>query len=188
MKIKVKSLVLVFGLLALVIGISACGYVSSKGDGINVIPHSADWGFTNCLLCHSDGDISVPDTHVAYTIELCLLNPAGCHALSSYTPVPPVSLTISTWTFTPPATDTTTTSGTPNGTTTTIITTTEPTVTTVGPPPVISVEFHPGLADASLCFLCHAGPEGTVVDPYPDDHIGRENDSCLDDGCHVFEQ
>ena len=181
MRNKVKSLVLVFGLLALVIGISACGYVSSKGDGINVIPHSADWGFTNCLVCHSDGEISVPDDHVVYTNELCLLNPAGCHALSSYTPVPPVSFTIVTTTSTPTQTTPTGTQTSPTGTQTTTIT--PPVSTTAVPQGPLTSESHGTLGDSTLlCMLCHMA-EGP--NPNPEDHLDYTNESCFDTDCHL---
>ncbi|UCE97956.1 MAG: hypothetical protein JSV74_01105, partial [Dehalococcoidia bacterium] len=91
---------------------------------------------------------------------------------------------------------TTTTTTEPTTTTTTeptTTTTTEPTTTTTTEPtepPVISVEWHPGVKDVTLCFICHVGVEGQVVDPWPESHVaeGRTNDSCLNEGCHVFEQ
>ena len=180
---------LILGLLILVIGITACGRTSVPGDRVKTIPHDVDWGFTNCLVCHTGGDIALPAIFhpTNPTNEECL-NP-GCHWVEGSIPTttPPVTTTTTppvTDTTTPPVTDTTT----PPVTTTT--TTEPPVTTTTGPPPIISIEFHPGVKDASICFICHAGPEGQVVDPYPEDHAadGRANDSCLDDGCHEFEQ
>ncbi len=175
MKNRVKYLMLVCGLLVLVMGLSACGYVSTKGDDVRAIPHDTGWGFTNCLVCHADGDIAVPDNHAGYTIDLCL-NPA-CHPLLSelstftptYTPPPTTS-------FTPPPTSTT------DAPTTTPPTTSEPPTTTVaeGPGP-ISSDNHAGQSDTSLCSMCHG--EGLPY-PNPEDHADYANDSCFDAGCH----
>ena len=165
---------LILGLLILVLGLAACGRTSVPGDRVKTIPHDVDWGFTNCLVCHTGGDIAQPAAFhpTNPTNEECLN--LGCHWVEGTTP------TITT------TTPTQTTTTTPTQTTTTTTTTT----TTVGPPPIISIEFHPGVEDVSICFICHAGPEGQVADPYPEDHAadGRANDSCLDDGCHEFEQ
>ncbi len=178
---------LILGLLILVLGLAACGRTSVPGDRVKTIPHDVDWGFTNCLVCHTGGDIAQPAIFhpTNPTNEECL-NP-GCHWVEGTTP----TITTTTPTQTTTTTPTQTTTTTPPTTTTEpppTTTTEPPPTTTVGPPPIISIEFHPGVEDVSLCFICHAGPEGQVADPYPEDHIGRANDSCLDDGCHEFEQ
>ena len=177
MKNKSRSVLLILGLMVLVIGLSACGYVSTRGDDTRAIPHSTDWGFTNCLVCHADGDIvaggNKADTHVSYTIELCL-NPA-CHPLMSdlptfipdYTPPPTTS-------FTPPPP--TTTTGTPP------TTTTEPPTTATGSPGPISYDNHAPYTDASMCNMCHTGAAPLLANP--EDHADYANDSCLDTGCH----
>ncbi|MFC1847077.1 hypothetical protein ACFLYS_03365 [Chloroflexota bacterium] len=173
MKNKAKSLILVCGLLVLVISLSACGYVSTPGDGIIAIPHSTDWGFTNCLVCHSDAAL---DTHADFTLELC--STPACHPLMSelstftptYTPPP-------TTTFIPP---TTTTTGTPPTTTTE-----PPTTTTGGTAGPLSAETHGAIVDSSLCFMCH-GPG--LPNPNPEDHADYTNDSCLDAGCHELSE
>lgn len=161
---------LILGLLILVLGLAACGRTSVPGDRVKTIPHDVDWGFTNCLVCHTGGDIAQPAIFhpTNPTNEECL-NP-GCHWVEGTTP------TITT------TTPTQTTTTTPTTTTTT------PTTTTTEPPPIISIEFHPGLEDTSVCFVCHVLPG--AVDPWPESHAadGRANDSCLDDGCHEFEQ
>jgi len=181
LKSNLEICLLILGLLILVLSVVACGRTSVPGDRIKTIPHEVDWGFTNCLVCHTGGDIALPVVfHPTNPTNDDCLNP-GCHFVEGSPPV-------TTTTTTPPVTTTTTTPTATDTTTPTVTDTTTPTVTTVGPPPVISAEFHPGVADVTLCFICHAGPEGVVVDPYPEDHVDRENDSCLDDGCHVFEQ
>ncbi len=174
MKSNLKICLLILGLLTLALVVVACGRTSVPGDRVNTIPHEVDWGFTNCLVCHTGGDIALPVIlHPTNPTNDDCLN-VGCHFVEGSPPItttttPPVTTT----TTTPPVTDTTT-----------------PPVTTVGPPPVISAEFHPGLADVILCFICHVGEEGFVVDPWPAIHVeeGRANDSCLDADCHVFEQ
>ena len=156
MKNESKSLLLILGLLVLVIGLSACGYISTPGDGIVAIPHSIDWGFTNCLVCHSDAAL---DTHADFTLYLC--STPACHPLMSDLPT-------FTPTYTPPPV--TTTTGTPL--TTTI---------TESPGP-ISSESHIGQTDTSLCGLCHLGASPILANP--EDHADYANDSCYDADCH----
>ncbi len=164
MKSNLKICLLILGLLTLALVVVACGRTSVPGDRVNTIPHEVDWGFTNCLVCHTGGDIALPVIfHPTNPTNDDCLN-VGCHFVE----------------------------GSPPTTTTPPVTTTEPPVTTVGPLPVISAEFHPpaAITDVTLCFICHVGEEGLVVDPWPADHAeeGRANDSCLDADCHVFEQ
>jgi len=184
MRNKTLLSLLILGLLILVIGLAACGRTSVPGDRVNTVPHDVDWGFTNCLVCHTGGDIALPPIfHPTNPTNEDCLNP-GCHSVEGATPTittttPPVTTTE------PPVTTTTTP---PIQTTTT-----EPpvsTTTTTAEPPVISAEFHPGQKDTSICFICHIGAEGQVVSPWPASHAeeNRANNSCLDDGCHVFEQ
>ncbi len=177
MKNKMKSLVLICGLLILVISLSACGYVSTRGDGITAIPHSVDWGFTNCLVCHADGDIAAPDSHALYTIDLCL-NPA-CHPLLADLPT-------FTPTYTPPPTTTKppTTTGEPPTTTGEPPTTTgePPTTTATGSPGPISSDFHAGQTTTALCAMCHSGASPVYANP--EDHADYADDSCFDAGCH----
>ena len=177
LKSNLKICLLILGLLILVLSVVACGRTSVPDDRVNTIPHEVDWGFTNCLVCHTGGDIDLPVIfHPTNPSNDDCLN-VGCHFVEGSPPI--------TTTTTPPVTTTTTTTPPVTGTTT-------PPVTTVGPPPVISIEFHPpaAITDTSLCFICHVGEEGFVVDPWPADHAeeGRANDSCLDADCHVFEQ
>ena len=171
MRNKVRYSVLILGLLAMVIGLSACGYVSTRGDGVNDVPHSADWGFTNCLVCHSGGDLAVPTNpnHASYTIDQCLLLPGACHSLASDLP-----------TFTPDYTPPPTTTTTKPPTTTT---TQPPTTTTAESPGPLSLPQHAGFTPAlvAMCMTCH-GPEGE--DPNPEDHADYANNSCFDPGCH----
>lgn len=182
LKSNLKICLLILGLLTLALVIVACGRTSVPGDRVNTIPHDVDWGFTNCLVCHTGGDIALPVIfHPTNPTNDDCLN-VGCHFVEGSPPI--------TTTTTPTVTGTTT--PTVTGTTTPTVTTTEPPVTTVGPPPVISAEFHPpaAITDVTLCFICHVGEEGLVVDPWPAIHAeeGRANDSCLDADCHVFEQ
>jgi len=180
-KSNLKICLLILGLLTLTLVVVACGRTSVPGDRVNTIPHEVDWGFTNCLVCHTGGDIALPVVfHPTNPTNDDCLN-VGCHFVEGSPPVTTTTTPTVTTTTTPTVTDTTTP---------TVTDTTTPTVTTVGPPPVISAEFHPGLADVTLCFICHVGEEGFVVDPWPADHAeeDRANDSCLDADCHVFEQ
>ena len=182
MKSKAVLLLLTSGLLILVIGLAACGRTSVPGDRVNTIPHDVDWGFTNCLVCHTGGDIALPAIfHPTNPANEDCLN-LGCHFVEGSTP--PVSTTttppITTTTTTPPVSTTTTTE--PSITTTT---TTPPVSTTTTPPESpgqLSYDYHYVYQDASLCFICHVGPD--VEWPQTPDHEGRANDSCLDDGCH----
>ncbi|UCE98025.1 MAG: hypothetical protein JSV74_01470, partial [Dehalococcoidia bacterium] len=81
MKNKAKILFLILGTLILVIGITACGRTSLTGDGIRLMPHDAGWGFTNCLLCHTDGELAIDPELVFHQVnptnEDCLI--PGCH-------------------------------------------------------------------------------------------------------------
>jgi len=176
LKSNLKICLLISGLLILVLGLAACGRTSVPDDRVNTIPHDVDWGFTNCLVCHSGGDIALPAVlHPTNPTNEECLNP-GCHSVA--TP---------TQTIITPAPQQTTT--TPPVSTPPVSTPPVSTTTTTVPPPLISAEFHPGLKDVTLCFICHVGEEGKVVDPWPASHAeeGRTNDSCLDDGCHEFQ-
>ena len=79
MKSKLTFCLFALGLLALVICLAACGRTTTSGDGVIAIPHATDWGFSNCLVCHSDGDVAVPDNHAAYTTDQCSM----CHLPAS---------------------------------------------------------------------------------------------------------
>ena len=262
MKSKAVLPSLIISILVLIATITACNRTSMLNDGIRVVPHDTNFGFENCLVCHTGSDIAIdlklvyhqvnptngdcliPGCHeVGLTVigdgeyltphdldgiyEDCMLchyhyggsdNPlafsddlfhqpsmipnnescitAACHPPSGITPTPTPTTTPTTTTTTTTTTEPTPTTTTTEPTTTTTTTTTEPTITTTTTtteptePPVISAEWHPGVKDVTLCFICHVGVEGQVVDPWPTSHVeeGRTNDSCLNEGCHVFEQ
>ncbi|MFH1662494.1 MAG: hypothetical protein ABH934_01025 [Chloroflexota bacterium] len=210
-------LLLITGLLVIVLGLTACGRTSVPGDRVNTIPHDVGWGFTNCLVCHASGDIALPaifhptnptnedcltpGCHVVATPTQTIITPATSTPPVSTPPVstPPVSTPpVSTPPVSTPPVSTPPVSTPPVSTppTSTPPTSTPPVSTPpvstppVSTPPVstapnISVEWHPTLTDTSLCFVCHGA--GAAY-PYTEDHEGRANDSCLDGGCHEFEQ
>ena len=84
MKNRLAFCLFTLGLLALVICLAACGRTTTSGDGVINIPHDTDWGFSNCLVCHSDGDMAMPDNHVAYTTDQCSM----CHVPATTTEPP----------------------------------------------------------------------------------------------------
>jgi len=151
------------GLLALVICLAACGRTTTSGDGVINIPHDTDWGFSNCLVCHSDGDMAMPDNHVAYTTDQCSM----CHVPATTTE-PPTDTTEPPTDTTEPPTDTT-----------------EPPTDTTEPPSgpgPISASNHASQSNASMCNICHTGSSAILANPA--DHADYADDSCLDAGCH----
>ena len=175
MKNKLGFCLFTLGLLALVICMAACGRTSAAGDGVINRPHDTDWGFSNCLVCHSDGDYAMPDNHATYTTDQCSM----CHVPATtpqtkVTPAPEVTTTPPATTTEPPAGTTTP----PAGTTTPPATTTEP---PSGPGP-ISASNHASQSNASMCNICHTGASAILANPA--DHADYADDSCLDAGCH----
>jgi len=175
LKSKLTFCLFALGLLALVICLAACGRTTTSGDGVIAIPHATDWGFSNCLVCHSDGDVAVPDNHAAYTTDQCSM----CHLPAS---------TQQTKITTPPAGTTTPPAGTttpPAGTTTPPAGTTTPPAGTTTPPAgpgAISASNHATQSNASMCNICHTGASAILANPA--NHADYADDSCLDAGCH----
>ena len=172
MKKKSILCLLILGLLILVLVLAACGRISAPGDRVKTIPHGVEWGFTNCLVCHSGGDLALPAVFhpTNPTSEECQ-NP-GCHSVATLTPT-----TTTPTTTTPTTTTPTTTTPTTTTPTTTTPTTTTPPTTTPGGPAISSHGIGPGY-DGN-CTICHGA--GALY-AFPEDHSGRTNDECFD--CH----
>lgn len=178
MKKKSTLCLLILGLLILVLVLAACGRTSASGDRVKTIPHSVGWGFTNCLVCHSGGDLALPAAFhpTNPTNEECQ-NP-GCHSVATSTQtIITLAKTTTTPTTTPPAT-----------TTATPTTTTEPPTTTTpsGGAGPISYDNHYIYTDASSCFVCHMGAAPVLANP--EDHADYAIDSCLDADCHELSE
>jgi hypothetical protein len=174
MKMKKYSLLLV-ALIVLAIALVGCSRVYTTTNPLplaRAVPHSLDFRFDNCNVCHVSDQLGAIIPHADYTTDMC--TQAGCHAVSiapttTTTPPPTTSTTTTTTTTTTGGTTTT------NGTTTTTTTTSAP-----GNPPIptdgIDNKTHTAAVYASykgLCLMCHGAGAGISQYPLPPTYTSR---------------